>query len=348
MIELTSAEPGQLTPVGFLLRDGIAFDDWLKIGGQLARIERSYRWWVGDWLRYGERAYGDRYEQAIASTGLDYSSVTSCKYVASSVDFCRRRQNLSWSHHELVAPLEAAGQEKWLSRAEAETWTREQLRANIRGPKPLPEATEPVAMPLLRFCQPDLPTPTIVALILRVAFPDAQTGLDLTYGNGAFWDGSAHIQVTAHDANAARAPDGVVDFRRLEYADGTFDVSLFDPPHVADAGAASIMGQRFGTAAEVDLQLAIARGVCEAWRVARLGIIVKITDHVHGQRFVSETDWVREALGGQLPYDVVHQTRSGALVDPRWEDQRSAYNNGSTYLIFRKGSPFHIRRKGAS
>ena len=47
-------------------------------------------------------------------------------------------------------------------------------------------------------------------------------------------------------------------------------------------------------------------GVREAWRVARLGIIVKVTDHVHGQRYVLESDWVRETVGEQ-PFDEVYQ-----------------------------------------
>jgi hypothetical protein len=211
-------------------------------------------------------------------------------------------------------------------------------------PKPLPEAIEVKPKPLLRFCQ-DLPTATIVTLILHVAFPDAKTALDMTYGSGAFWDGSAHVEVTAHDNNPARALDGVVDFTKLPYGKNDFDVALFDPPHIADAGAESIMGQRFGTYSEEQLPDVIRAGAREAWRVARLGIIVKITDHIHGLAYVLESDWVRDALDGQPPYDVVHQVRSGAMVDPKWEEQLSAYNNGSSYLIFRRGVQKHVRRR---
>lgn len=219
------------------------------------------------------------------------------------------------------------------------------LRERQAQPKALPDSTDPHDLPLLRFCQPDLPTPVIVSLILRVAFPDARDALDMTYGSGAFWDGSAHVHVTAHDADSSRAVDGVVDFTALPYKPGSFDVALFDPPHLADAGAESIMGQRFGTYRQADLPAAIRAGTREAWRVARLGIIVKIAEHVHGQEFVAERDWVRAALEGQPLYDIVHQTRTGALVDPRWEGQLSAYNNGSTYLVFRRDGQKHVRRQ---
>jgi hypothetical protein len=220
------------------------------------------------------------------------------------------------------------------------------LRLVPKPPKAVPDPDSvPLEGPLLRFSQADLPTATIIALILRVAFPDAETALDMTYGSGNFWDGSAHVRVTAHDVRAARAPDGVVDFAQTGYEDGSYDVTIFDPPHLADTGVASIMGQHFGSyASYAELEAAICSGAREAWRVARLGTIVKVTDHVHAHQYVIESDWVRAAFEGRAPYDVVHQVRSGALVAPIWEEQLSAYNNGATYLIFRKGDQKHVRR----
>ncbi len=220
-------------------------------------------------------------------------------------------------------------------------WTVKELRAWIKGGKrkPLPTHT-----PLLRFCQ-DLETPIIVAQILRVYFPDAETAFDSTGGDGGFWDGSQPVQVTALYVDPSHAANGRgADFRHLDQDDDAFDVALIDPPHLADGGIDSIMSEKFGTYADEDLPNVIRDGVREAWRVARLGIIVKVTDHVHGQRYVLESDWVREAIG-QAPYDEVHQVRSGAMIDPKWEEQLSAYNNGSTYLVFRKGRQEHVRRQ---
>jgi len=217
--------------------------------------------------------------------------------------------------------------------ADDELTTAGLLKLVPRIPKPKPEPTELEPRALLRFCQ-DLPTATIVTLILRVAFPDAETALDTTYGNGAFWDGSAHVAVTAHDGNPERAPDGVADFTELPYDDEAFDVVLFDPPHVADAGDDSIMGRRFGTMRNGELHAAVRAGACEAFRVGRLGVVIKVADHVHAERFVRMTGWICAELGE--PYDVVHQVRTGAMIDPKWEEQRHAYNNGATYLIFRR------------
>lgn len=212
----------------------------------------------------------------------------------------------------------------------------------LPGPdsRPMPRAA------LLRFSQ-DLPTPSIVSLILRVHFPDAETALDLTYGLGGFWDGSAHVQVTAHDLRADRSPGAALDLRSvtLAYGPKSFDVVFVDPPQVADAGDDSIMGQRFGSATQAELKQLIIKAASVAWLTARVGMVFKVCDHIHAQQFQMETDWVREALGGRVPYDVVHQVRSAALVDPRWEEQLSARNNGATFLIFRRGDQRHVRRE---
>lgn len=178
----------------------------------------------------------------------------------------------------------------------------------------------------------------LVADILRVFFPDASTCVDLTPGRGGFWSERVPIHVSV-----ALSPH---DFRSLPYAHDNFDVGLIDPPHLADAGKKSIMGQRYGTYKQADLEPLVRAGTREAWRVSRLGIVVKVTDHVHGQRFVSESDWVRGALGGQTPFDIVHYVRPQSLGDGKWrEPQLSARNNGSTFLIFRKGDQRHLRGK---
>lgn len=206
-----------------------------------------------------------------------------------------------------------------------------------RQPKTPPEAgsLEPRQSPLLRFCQ-DLPTATIVSIMLRVYFPAAETGLDPTYGSGNFHDGSSRVAFTCHDKDYTRAPHGAMDVTDLRYGDLSFDVVLFDGPHIANGGDDSIMAEQFGTADEDEIKRVIMLGTQECWRVAGHGLIVKITDHVHGGRYVLESDWVAEAMGWAPPYDVVHQVRPRAMIDPRWGPQQHAYNNGSTYLIYKR------------
>lgn len=186
-------------------------------------------------------------------------------------------------------------------------------------------------MTLLRFSF-GVPTADIVAGIITTAFPDAVTAIDLTPGHGRFWN--AEPALCVH-----RSTD---DFREVLFLDRTFDLSLYDPPHVADGGQNGVMSTRYGTYRNDDLEVVVRQGVREAWRVARLGAVVKVTDGIHAQRFVRMSGWIYDELGE--PYDVVHQVRAHNFADPKWKGVYSARNNGASYLIFRRGDQRHKAR----
>jgi hypothetical protein len=222
-----------------------------------------------------------------------------------------------------------------------------QWRQSQKTPRPIPpprEASAGEAPLLLRFMV-DATSAQVVSGILRVHFPDAQTALDPTYGSGLCWDGTWHGDLTATDLATERSLHfaGGLDFRTLPYENEWFDVVVFDPPHLEDTGAGSTMGERFGTA---DVE-SIQQGARECWRVARLGLVVKVTDHVHGQLWTAESDWISEALDWLELYDQVHQVRSQVtLQGHNWDPQGqlSAWNNGATWLVYRKGNQRHEAR----
>lgn len=183
-----------------------------------------------------------------------------------------------------------------------------------------------------------------ITAALRVCFPDASTALDATHGSGCFWDGTAHVAVTGLDRNPKRARNVCGNFTALPFADGSFDVVIFDPPFLSDGGKTSQMGARY--TADLDLgdsQESVTRGCLEALRVCRLGIIVKVQDHIHDSRFIRMSDWVRAAV--PMPqYDEL-LAPGKKIVDPKWKQpQLSLYRNHSAYLIFRKDSAVHKRR----
>lgn len=181
--------------------------------------------------------------------------------------------------------------------------------------------------------------------LLRVLFPDARTVADLTFGNGRFWDGSAPVAVTGLDINPTRAKDVCGDFTRLPFRDDALDVCVFDPPYITHAGANSIMGARFGSFASVAaLREAVEAGCREAWRVARLGVIVKIQNHKHGGRFVHMTRWVADAVPAEV-YDELHLLSPRKIEDGRWGEQLSLRSVHATFLAFRKDGATHKRRR---
>ena len=120
-----------MTPIGLRMDDGLGFDDWIRLGQQLGRISRASAWWLGDWLIYGERAYGGRYRTALTSTELEYQTLRNYAWVARRVPMSRRRDGLSFQHHAEVAALPEAEQDLWLRRAERLRWTRNELRRQL-------------------------------------------------------------------------------------------------------------------------------------------------------------------------------------------------------------------------
>lgn len=127
------ALPGHITAVSLELPSGLKYKDWEVTGKRLTQFRQACHWWVGDWLNFGEAQYGEMYSQALEETQYAYATLAKDKFVASRFEFLRRRKNLSWSHHEVVASLEPSEQDRWLDQAEKHHWTREELREEIRA-----------------------------------------------------------------------------------------------------------------------------------------------------------------------------------------------------------------------
>jgi hypothetical protein len=128
-----------LTATTWNAHETISFPEWIEHGRRLGRMGRGIGWWIGDWLRFGNAAYGERYAPAVRATGYDRQSLMNMVYVASSIEPERRREDLSWSHHAEIAALEPDEQDRWLERAERDRLSvrclREAIRTERRGAK---------------------------------------------------------------------------------------------------------------------------------------------------------------------------------------------------------------------
>jgi N6-adenosine-specific RNA methylase IME4 len=127
------ALPGLVTAVGLTLPEGLSFETWDDIGRGLSRVERSILWWVGDWVRYGARSYGETYRTALEATDYTKQTLADAKWVAEAIETSRRREILSWSHHREVAPLEPDAQDYWLDQAQEHEWSSRELRQQLRA-----------------------------------------------------------------------------------------------------------------------------------------------------------------------------------------------------------------------
>jgi hypothetical protein len=135
----------EMLPNGMRLQPGLDFDEWLGLVVKVAGMQRATSWALGDLLFYGEWEWGQRYEEAVAATGLAYQTCADLKYVAGRFEFSRRRESLSLSHHREVAALPLDEQDAWLDRADAGKWTREQFRQELAAPAPVESGSSPIA-----------------------------------------------------------------------------------------------------------------------------------------------------------------------------------------------------------
>jgi len=56
-------------------------------------------WWIGDWLNYGEKQYGETYAKALDVTDYNYDQLAKAKWVSSKYEPWCRHQKLSYTHH---------------------------------------------------------------------------------------------------------------------------------------------------------------------------------------------------------------------------------------------------------
>jgi hypothetical protein len=123
-----------LTPTELVISAELTFDDWESVGFQLGLIRDMTTWALGDWVAVGETLFGERMAQGVEATGRKKATLLEYARVARRVARSRRRPNLSWTHHQVVASREPPEQDELLDRAEANRWTVEELRGMLSDP----------------------------------------------------------------------------------------------------------------------------------------------------------------------------------------------------------------------
>ena len=121
--------PSCLSPVALSLPAGISLAAWAGLCSTLVSAQSAGNWWLGDWCNYGAEAYGEEAEQYLDQVPL--ASRKGYAWVAARITPERRREALTWSHHRLVAGLDATRADLLLDAAEREQWPAQRLREAI-------------------------------------------------------------------------------------------------------------------------------------------------------------------------------------------------------------------------
>jgi hypothetical protein len=120
-----------VSPVGLRVATRLSYDQWSDLVGGLQRVHRSILWILGDALCWGQDNFGEEFSQALS----EYSKQTqsNAMWVSRKIEFSRRLETLSWSHHQEIAYLDnKAEQDRFLKEAVKNRWTVQELRQQIR------------------------------------------------------------------------------------------------------------------------------------------------------------------------------------------------------------------------
>lgn len=171
--------------------------------------------------------------------------------------------------------------------------------------------------------------------------------LDATVNAGRFWIGSTR-PVIGMDIDPAHCPAVVADNTNMPFADATFDVVVYDPPHIPNQG--KDQSKDFNTRFGLVLKSPIENGynfthtfppfVSEAYRVLKSeGILLaKVTDYVHGHRYQwAHVELIKAASSvGFCPCDCIIKVRRAPIVSPRWKTAHHTRRHHCYWLVFRK------------
>jgi hypothetical protein len=135
---------------------GQTFDEFTEIGRKLAQVNRAAGFLLGDWVNHGEQVYGERFAQAADATGYDPATLRNFASVAWQIPSARRREELTFGHHQAVIGIkDETRRDELLERAASDGMTVERLRTEAKAYRTAQEPSPiPVAEPPVQFSEP--------------------------------------------------------------------------------------------------------------------------------------------------------------------------------------------------
>jgi SAM-dependent methyltransferase len=171
--------------------------------------------------------------------------------------------------------------------------------------------------------------------------------LDATMNGGRFWRGTER-KIVGMDIERSHGPSVVGDNTAMPLRSKSFDVVVYDPPHIPNQGKDK--QKDFNTRFGLGLRSPKEHGytfshlfppfVQEAYRVLKPeGILLcKITDYVHDHQYQwAHVDLIQAATGaGFRACDCIVKLRKGPIIDPKWKVAHHSRRQHCYWLVFRK------------
>lgn len=148
-MDLIKYQGVKFTETQLIFDEALSLDDWKVLGKNLKQLEHSVQFYIGDWIRFGERkgymrknVSSDIYDEAVEITGYSRKSLQMFKHVAENSS--SRLEELPYNHHQEVISMPADKQEELLKKALKEKWNRNRLRLEVKAMKQQSPKPEPV------------------------------------------------------------------------------------------------------------------------------------------------------------------------------------------------------------
>ena len=198
--------------------------------------------------------------------------------------------------------------------------------------------------------------PAVLDILLPMHARPEPRILDVTYGEGVMWKGLAYKPVRM-DIDTTKDVDEVGSFLDIPFPDASFDVVVFDPPHLPNAGSTekSLSGnaapyrQAYGLGVTDTLRSGdhvgqlFAPFLLEARRVLSADgiVLAKIADLVHNHLYQwQHVDYIQAVrCAGLTPCDVMIKSdpSAGRLQSGRWQNVHHLRRAHTYWIVARKG-----------
>lgn len=172
--------------------------------------------------------------------------------------------------------------------------------------------------------------------------------LDCTFGRGIMWENCVYQP----DFRTDILPEGVnagADFRTLPFKEKSFDVIIFDPPHITNyqgPKSSRFYADRYGIdrvqTSGPSIAISFIPFLLEAKRLLRKDgiVLAKLIDHVEGSIYyweqVAFVNMAQEV--GLRPCDMlIKKSPAGQLISSKWKNQMHTRRGHCYWIVVRKG-----------
>jgi hypothetical protein len=171
--------------------------------------------------------------------------------------------------------------------------------------------------------------------------------LDATVGGWRFWKNSSR-PVVGMDLKLRNRPTVIGNNACIPFRVSSFDVVVYDPPHVPNQGKDKLKDftSRFGLGVRSTKENGYSFShtfppfLKEAYEILKPeGILFcKVTDYIHDHRYQwAHVDLIKAAeAAGFVACDCIIKARKGPIVDPKWKTAHHSRRQHAYWLVFRK------------